>query len=216
MRRLFHLDGLLDWSSESLEMKKYINPAFQSLSAHLQLSLISVFYFRVSGRKMEKFSVSVNIAANSNVTFTLTYEELLQRKQGHYEILTRVKPKTLVQEFQVHLCSWFYFYIMVIELILTESLSSQMMCVSVCVRGQIVTNIFEPQGITFVDAHATFLSNDLLPLVDKRVTDKKVRGTVALQNSKQFRFHFLCFTCTSISGPRIAKNKLSSLCLSLY
>ncbi|XP_062252850.1 inter-alpha-trypsin inhibitor heavy chain H3-like isoform X2 [Platichthys flesus] len=94
---------------------------------------------KASGRKMEKFSVSVNIAANSSVTFILAYEELLQRKMGQYEILTRVKPKTLVQDFQI------------------------------------VTNIFEPQGITFVDAHATFLSNDLLPLVDKTVTDKKAR-----------------------------------------
>uniref|UniRef100_A0A672I225 Inter-alpha-trypsin inhibitor heavy chain 3 n=1 Tax=Salarias fasciatus TaxID=181472 RepID=A0A672I225_SALFA len=56
---------------------------------------------KASGRKMEKFSVSVNIAAESNVTFILTYEELLQRKLGLYEVLTRVKPKSLVQEFKV-------------------------------------------------------------------------------------------------------------------
>uniref|UniRef100_UPI0037E78B3C inter-alpha-trypsin inhibitor heavy chain H3-like n=1 Tax=Semicossyphus pulcher TaxID=241346 RepID=UPI0037E78B3C len=92
---------------------------------------------KASGRKMEKFSVSVNIAAESNVTFILTYEELLQRKLGQYEILTRVKPKQRIQEFQI------------------------------------VTNIYEPQGISYVDAHATFLSNDLLPLVEKTVTDKK-------------------------------------------
>uniref|UniRef100_A0A8C2ZI32 Inter-alpha-trypsin inhibitor heavy chain H3 n=1 Tax=Cyclopterus lumpus TaxID=8103 RepID=A0A8C2ZI32_CYCLU len=86
---------------------------------------------KASGRKMEKFSVSVNIAAESNVTFILTYEELLQRKLGQYEILTRVKPKLPVQEFQI------------------------------------VTNIYEPQGLAYVDAHATFLSNELLPLVHK-------------------------------------------------
>lgn len=51
---------------------------------------------------MEKFSVSVNIAGQSIVTFVLTYEELLQRKMGMYEILTRVKPKEPVQEFKVH------------------------------------------------------------------------------------------------------------------
>ncbi|XP_035760849.1 inter-alpha-trypsin inhibitor heavy chain H3-like [Neolamprologus brichardi] len=56
---------------------------------------------KASGRKMETFSVSVNIAAESNVTFVLTYEELLQRKLGRYELLTRVKPKTLVQDFQI-------------------------------------------------------------------------------------------------------------------
>ncbi|KAM9362164.1 inter-alpha-trypsin inhibitor heavy chain H3-like [Symphorus nematophorus] len=92
---------------------------------------------KASGRKMEKFSVSVNIAGGSNVTFILTYEELLQRKLGQYEILTRIKPKQPVQEFTI------------------------------------VTNIFEPQGISYVDAHATFLSNELLPLVEKTVTDKK-------------------------------------------
>lgn len=54
---------------------------------------------------MEKFSVSVNIAANSNVTFTLTYEELLKRRLGSYEIMTRVKPKQLVQNFEVSLRS---------------------------------------------------------------------------------------------------------------
>ncbi|XP_073324185.1 inter-alpha-trypsin inhibitor heavy chain H3a [Pagrus major] len=92
---------------------------------------------KASGRKMEKFSVSVNIAAESNVTFVLTYEELLQRKLGQYEIMTRVKPKQPVQEFKI------------------------------------VTNIYEPQGIAFVDTHANFLSNELLPLVEKTVTDKK-------------------------------------------
>ncbi|CAG02027.1 unnamed protein product [Tetraodon nigroviridis] len=94
---------------------------------------------KASGRKMEKFSVSVNIASNSKVTFVLTYEELLQRTLGQYEILTRVKPKEPVQEFKI------------------------------------VTNIYEPQGLSHVDAQATFLTNDLLPLVKKTVTDKKAR-----------------------------------------
>ncbi|KAM4582182.1 inter-alpha-trypsin inhibitor heavy chain H3a [Fundulus diaphanus] len=94
---------------------------------------------KASGRKMEKFSVSVSIAAESNVTFVLTYEELLQRKLGQYEILIRVKPKSLVQQFQI------------------------------------LTNIYEPQGLSYVDAHATFLSNELLPLVEKTVSDKKAK-----------------------------------------
>lgn len=51
---------------------------------------------------MEKFSVSVNIASNSKVTFILTYEELLQRTLGQYEIVIRVKPKEPVQEFKVN------------------------------------------------------------------------------------------------------------------
>ncbi|KAM4740184.1 inter-alpha-trypsin inhibitor heavy chain H3a [Anableps anableps] len=94
---------------------------------------------KASGRNMEKFSVSVNIAAESNVTFILTYEELLQRKLGEYEILIRVKPKSVVQQFQI------------------------------------LTNIFEPQGLSHVDAQATFLSNELLPLVEKKVQDQKAQ-----------------------------------------
>ncbi|XP_031423009.1 inter-alpha-trypsin inhibitor heavy chain H3-like [Clupea harengus] len=91
---------------------------------------------KASGRKMEKFSVSVNIAAYSNVTFTLSYEELLKRRLGNYEITTRVKPKQLVQNFEI------------------------------------VADIYEPQGIAFLDANATFITNELLPLVEKTVTDK--------------------------------------------
>lgn len=39
---------------------------------------------------------------------------------------------------------------------------------------QIAVSIYEPQGISYVDAYGTFLSNELLPLVEKTVTDKKV------------------------------------------
>uniref|UniRef100_A0A8C7ZGC1 Inter-alpha-trypsin inhibitor heavy chain H3 n=1 Tax=Oryzias sinensis TaxID=183150 RepID=A0A8C7ZGC1_9TELE len=115
---------------------------------------------KASGRKMEKFSVSVNIAAESNVTFILTYEELLQRNLGQYEILTRVKPKSLVQQFQI------------------------------------VTKIYEPQGLAHVDAHATFLSNDLLPLVEKTVTDKKAHISFSPTMDQQR-------TCPSCDGTLI-------------
>lgn len=42
--------------------------------------------------------------------------------------------------------------------------------------GQIVADIYEAQGLAFVEASATFLTNELLPLVKKTVTDTKVRG----------------------------------------
>ncbi|XP_050813719.1 inter-alpha-trypsin inhibitor heavy chain H3-like [Gopherus flavomarginatus] len=56
---------------------------------------------KASGRKTEKFTVSVNIAAASKVTFELTYEELLKRHLGKYEMLIKVKPKQLVKQFQI-------------------------------------------------------------------------------------------------------------------
>ncbi|XP_076607591.1 inter-alpha-trypsin inhibitor heavy chain H3-like [Chaetodon auriga] len=122
---------------------------------------------KASGRKMEKFSVSVNIAPKSSVTFILTYEELLQRKLSQYEILIRVKPKQPVQEFKI------------------------------------VANIYEPQGIAFVDASATFLTNDLLSLVEKTVSDTKAHISFSPTLEQQRK----CSSCegTMIDGDFIIK-----------
>ncbi|XP_039627081.1 inter-alpha-trypsin inhibitor heavy chain H3-like [Polypterus senegalus] len=92
---------------------------------------------KASGTKMEQFTVSVNVAAFSKVTFELTYEELLKRHKGHYEMLIRVKPNQVVNHFEINV------------------------------------DIYEPQGIHFLDAHGTFITNDLLPLVQKTVTGNK-------------------------------------------
>ncbi|XP_073448520.1 inter-alpha-trypsin inhibitor heavy chain H3-like [Aquarana catesbeiana] len=86
---------------------------------------------RASGRKTEKFTVSVNIAAQSKVTFELVYEEMLKRNHGKYEMFIKIQPKTLVRNFQIEV------------------------------------HIHEPQGISFLDANATFITNDLLPAVHK-------------------------------------------------
>ncbi|XP_009080982.1 PREDICTED: inter-alpha-trypsin inhibitor heavy chain H4, partial [Acanthisitta chloris] len=55
----------------------------------------------ISDRKLEQFHVSVRIAASSKVTFELTYEEMLKRQLGNYELLTKVRPKQLVKHFQI-------------------------------------------------------------------------------------------------------------------
>ncbi|XP_040850979.1 inter-alpha-trypsin inhibitor heavy chain H3 isoform X6 [Ochotona curzoniae] len=81
---------------------------------------------KASGRKLEKFTVSVNVAAGSKVTFELTYEELLKRHKGKYEMYIKVKPKQLVKHFEID------------------------------------AHIFEPQGISVLDAEASFITNDLL------------------------------------------------------
>ncbi|XP_036594579.1 inter-alpha-trypsin inhibitor heavy chain H3 [Trichosurus vulpecula] len=56
---------------------------------------------KASGRKLEKFTVSVNVAAGSKVTFELTYEELLKRQKGKYEMYIKVQPKQLVNHFEI-------------------------------------------------------------------------------------------------------------------
>ncbi|XP_071988587.1 inter-alpha-trypsin inhibitor heavy chain H3-like [Engystomops pustulosus] len=53
------------------------------------------------GRKMENFRISVNVGARVVAVFKLTYEELLKRQQGAYQLELKVKPKQLVQNFQI-------------------------------------------------------------------------------------------------------------------
>ncbi|NXK92291.1 ITIH3 inhibitor, partial [Formicarius rufipectus] len=92
---------------------------------------------KASGRKTEKFTVSVNIKAASKVTFELTYEELLKRRFGKYEMFIKVKPKQLVKDFEIEV------------------------------------NIFEPQGITELEAEGTFITNELQNTIKKTVSEKK-------------------------------------------
>ncbi|NXG96649.1 ITIH3 inhibitor, partial [Loxia leucoptera] len=92
---------------------------------------------KASGRKTEKFTVSVNIKAASKVTFELTYEELLKRQFGKYEMFIKVKPKQLVNDFEIEV------------------------------------DIFEPQGITELEAEGTFITNELQNTIKKTFSGKK-------------------------------------------
>ncbi|XP_066182937.1 inter-alpha-trypsin inhibitor heavy chain H4 isoform X2 [Sylvia atricapilla] len=72
--------------------KEYDRAASQGQSAGL---------VKITDRKLEQFHVSVSVAAASKVTFELTYEELLKRQLGKYELLIKVQPKQLVKHFQI-------------------------------------------------------------------------------------------------------------------
>ncbi|RXN06951.1 inter-alpha-trypsin inhibitor heavy chain H3-like protein [Labeo rohita] len=66
-------------------------------------------------------------------------------------------------------------------------------CVS---QPQIVADIYEPQGIAFVDAYGTFMTNELLPLVEKTVTDKKAHVSFSPTLDQQRK-------CTECDGTLI-------------
>ncbi|XP_046871165.1 inter-alpha-trypsin inhibitor heavy chain H4-like [Hypomesus transpacificus] len=53
------------------------------------------------GRTLENFKTSVTVAAGSKVTFELTYEELLKRRLGKYELLIHAKPTQPVEDFKI-------------------------------------------------------------------------------------------------------------------
>ncbi|KAM9361282.1 inter-alpha-trypsin inhibitor heavy chain H3-like [Symphorus nematophorus] len=53
------------------------------------------------GRTLEEFKTSVTIAAHKKVTFELTYEELLKRRLGKYELQIHARPMQPVKDFKV-------------------------------------------------------------------------------------------------------------------
>ncbi|XP_037388399.1 inter-alpha-trypsin inhibitor heavy chain H3-like isoform X2 [Pygocentrus nattereri] len=53
------------------------------------------------GRTLEEFKTSVAVAASSKVTFELTYEELLIRRLGKYQLLINAQPMQPVADFKV-------------------------------------------------------------------------------------------------------------------
>uniref|UniRef100_UPI0037E95826 inter-alpha-trypsin inhibitor heavy chain H3-like n=1 Tax=Semicossyphus pulcher TaxID=241346 RepID=UPI0037E95826 len=53
------------------------------------------------GRTLEEFKTSVNVAAHKKVTFELTYEELLKRRLGKYELQIHARPMQPVKDFKV-------------------------------------------------------------------------------------------------------------------
>ncbi|XP_051957028.1 inter-alpha-trypsin inhibitor heavy chain H3-like isoform X2 [Xyrauchen texanus] len=53
------------------------------------------------GRTLEDFKTSVTVAALSKVTFELTYEELLKRRLGKYELLVNAHPMQPVADFKI-------------------------------------------------------------------------------------------------------------------
>ncbi|KAK7916627.1 hypothetical protein WMY93_012388 [Mugilogobius chulae] len=53
------------------------------------------------GRTMEEFKTSVTVAAHKKVTFELTYEELLKRRLGKYELQIFARPMQPVNDFKV-------------------------------------------------------------------------------------------------------------------
>uniref|UniRef100_A0A3Q0R5T6 Inter-alpha-trypsin inhibitor heavy chain 3 n=1 Tax=Amphilophus citrinellus TaxID=61819 RepID=A0A3Q0R5T6_AMPCI len=53
------------------------------------------------GRTLEEFRTSVTVAAHKKVTFELTYEELMKRMHGKYELQIHARPMQPVRDFKV-------------------------------------------------------------------------------------------------------------------
>ncbi|KAL6092010.1 hypothetical protein STEG23_001335 [Scotinomys teguina] len=57
----------------------------------------------IRDRESEKFRISTRLAAGTEVTFALAYEELLQRHQGWYQLVVSLRPGQLVRKLNVEI-----------------------------------------------------------------------------------------------------------------
>uniref|UniRef100_A0A2K6FWA3 Inter-alpha-trypsin inhibitor heavy chain family member 6 n=1 Tax=Propithecus coquereli TaxID=379532 RepID=A0A2K6FWA3_PROCO len=55
----------------------------------------------IRDRESEKFRISTSVRAGTEVTFSLAYEELLQRHQGQYQLVVSLRPGQLVTRLSV-------------------------------------------------------------------------------------------------------------------
>ncbi|XP_060898876.1 inter-alpha-trypsin inhibitor heavy chain H3-like [Labrus mixtus] len=83
-------DGVV--KSKEAAKQQYTDAVSQGQSAGIVSSV---------GRTLEEFKTSVNVAAHKKVTFELTYEELLTRKLGKYELQIHARPMQPVKDFKV-------------------------------------------------------------------------------------------------------------------
>ncbi|CAG9859314.1 unnamed protein product [Phyllotreta striolata] len=61
----------------------------------------SAGHVATSVRDSNRFTVSVNVEPEKKVTFLLTYEELLQRRNSQYELVLNVNPGQIVQDMNI-------------------------------------------------------------------------------------------------------------------
>ncbi|KAL3280741.1 hypothetical protein HHI36_003976 [Cryptolaemus montrouzieri] len=62
---------------------------------------ISAGHVALNARDSNRFTVSVNIEPESKATFYLTYEELLKRQNGQYDIVINLHPGQVVKDMEV-------------------------------------------------------------------------------------------------------------------
>ena len=60
-----------------------------------------LYYIFYRPRDTNRFTVAINVAALSEVTFHLTYNEILQRRRGTYDHTIYINPRQIVDDFRI-------------------------------------------------------------------------------------------------------------------
>uniref|UniRef100_A0A672FZA0 VIT domain-containing protein n=1 Tax=Salarias fasciatus TaxID=181472 RepID=A0A672FZA0_SALFA len=118
------------------------------------------------GRTLEEFKTSVTISAHNKVTFELTYEELMKRTLGKYELQIHARPMQPVKDFKVSFLftiSNLYKHV--------PGVTAFNFCVFF---GQIDVHIQEKAGISFLDVKGGLSTNALANAITRTQADKQV------------------------------------------
>lgn len=85
------------WNFANHEINKTVQANF------LISQFVTIFYFYYRPRDTNRFKVSVNVAAQNKIKFTLTYNELLQRRRSNYDHTIYIRPRQIVDDFRVEI-----------------------------------------------------------------------------------------------------------------
>ncbi|CAG2192496.1 Inter alpha-trypsin inhibitor, heavy chain 4 [Mytilus edulis] len=129
-------------------------------------------------RHTNRFSVDVNVAAESIVTFNLTYQELLERVYEQYEHIIYVDPGQIVEDFQI-------------DVYLQESRDITKVSVPP-LRNDIISGTIEEKNAFAVIDRPTLKSATIhyAPTTDdqKQMSDQGISGLFVVQYDVQRKF----------------------------
>lgn len=124
----------------------------------------------------------MTVAAHKKVTFELTYEELLKRRHGKYELQIHARPMQPVKDFKVSLSCWDLFneHPEKASSMVRTSYSFTFSCIlfffffyhSQC---QVDVNINEEAGINFIEVKGGLSTKALANAITKTHADKQVQ-----------------------------------------
>lgn len=126
---------------------------------------------------MEEFKTSVTTAPHKKVTFELTYEELLKRRLGKYELQIHARPMQPVKDFKVCSSCWCLYTVNLGEIQCCDnSFNGQSFVILYFFSSwQVDVYIHEKSGISFIDIKGGLSTKALANAITRTHVDKQVQ-----------------------------------------
>uniref|UniRef100_A0A669ESK3 Inter-alpha-trypsin inhibitor heavy chain family member 6 n=1 Tax=Oreochromis niloticus TaxID=8128 RepID=A0A669ESK3_ORENI len=90
------------WNQLPITKEAFFHAVSYYIYRNTTLQMLHLWFCRE--REIEKFRVAVSVPSGARMSFFLTYEELLQRRLGRYELTLGLRPSQLVQNLTLDVC----------------------------------------------------------------------------------------------------------------